>query len=47
MNKHVYQKYIAGFMAIMVFFSLFAGASSARAKAALNVSADGALGLYL
>ncbi len=43
MNKHVYQKCIASFLAIMLFFSLFAGASSAKAEAALNVNADGAI----
>ena len=43
MNKHVYQKCIAGALAIMMFFSLFAGASSAKAEAALNVNADGAI----
>lgn len=43
MNKHFYQKCVASALALIMFFSLFAGASSAKAEALLNVNADGAI----
>ena len=42
-NKHFYQKCIASTLAIIMFFSLFAGANQAKAEAALNINADGAI----
>ncbi|EKN67064.1 serine-type D-Ala-D-Ala carboxypeptidase [Neobacillus bataviensis LMG 21833] len=43
MNKHFYQKCIASALALIMFFSLFAGANPAKAEAALNINADGAI----
>ncbi|MGZ3900172.1 MAG: serine hydrolase [Bacteroidia bacterium] len=44
MNKHVYQKYIASALAMIMFFSLFAGLNKAEAQTvALNVNASGAI----
>ncbi|QCJ40452.1 D-alanyl-D-alanine carboxypeptidase [Bacillus sp. S3] len=43
MNKHFYQKCVASALALVMFISLFAGASTAKAEAALNVNADGAI----
>ena len=43
MNKHFYQKCVASALALIMFFSLFAGANPAKAEAALNVNADGAI----
>jgi serine-type D-Ala-D-Ala carboxypeptidase (penicillin-binding protein 5/6) len=42
-NKHFYQKCVASAMAMIMFFSLFAGVNQAKAEAALNVNADGAI----
>jgi serine-type D-Ala-D-Ala carboxypeptidase (penicillin-binding protein 5/6) len=42
-NKHFYQKCIASAMALIMFFGLFAGVDIAKADAALNVNADGAI----
>lgn len=45
MNKHVFKKYLASAMAVILFFSLFAGMGQdkAEAAAALNINADGAI----
>nr|WP_144556058.1 D-alanyl-D-alanine carboxypeptidase family protein [Bacillus sp. X1(2014)] len=43
MNKHFYQKCIASALALILFFGLFAGVDIAKADAALNVNADGAI----
>ena len=43
MNKHFYQKWIASALAIILFFGLFAGVNQAKAEAALNVNAEGAI----
>lgn len=43
MNKHVFQKCIAGAMAVVLFFSLFTGVDKAKAQADLNVNANGAI----
>lgn len=42
-NKHFYQKCIASALALILFFGLFAGVDIAKADAALNVNADGAI----
>ena len=42
-NKHLYQKYVASALAMIMFFSVFAGVHKAHAEAALNVNADGAI----
>jgi len=42
-NKHFYQKCVASALALIMFFSLFAGVNPAKAEAALNVNADGAI----
>jgi D-alanyl-D-alanine carboxypeptidase (penicillin-binding protein 5/6) len=42
-NKHFYQKCIASALAMIMFFGLFAGVNQAKAEAALNVNADGAI----
>lgn len=43
MNKHFYQKCVASALAIIMFIGLFAGVDKAKAEAALNVNADGAI----
>ncbi len=43
MKKHVFQKVVAGAMAMFMFVGLFAGAKQANAQASLNVNADGAI----
>lgn len=45
MNKHFYQKWIAGMLAMLLFFGLFAGMgiNKAEAESALNVNAAGAI----
>jgi serine-type D-Ala-D-Ala carboxypeptidase (penicillin-binding protein 5/6) len=42
-NKHFYQKFVASALAMIMFFSLFAGVNQAKAEAALNINADGAI----
>jgi len=42
-NKHFYQKCMASALALILFFGLFAGVDIAKADAALNVNADGAI----
>lgn len=43
MNKYFSQKYIAGILAMVMFFTLFAGLNPAKADTALKINADSAI----
>jgi serine-type D-Ala-D-Ala carboxypeptidase (penicillin-binding protein 5/6) len=42
-NRHFYQKYVASALAFLMFFGIFSGVDTAKAQAAINVNADGAI----